>query len=199
VQKVTITFQDREYQVIRGSLAFSNPYRTEAVLNFLAETKIREYRVTLTFNGTFDRIYHDLSSDPPLPRDDIYALLGIGNIPGETAGVDVSTVLAGQEVSRFITNPIANPLERGFRRVFGLQKFQIDPTYVQSTQVATARITLQKDISSDFSITYSTNLFTAAEEIVLLQYRLTDEIQMTASKDEQDRYGVDALVTKTFE
>jgi hypothetical protein len=65
--------------------------------------------------------------------------------------------------------------------------------------VATARITLEKDISSDFSVTYSTNLFTVAEEIILLQYQLTQEIRITASKDEQARYGVDVVVTKTFE
>jgi translocation and assembly module TamB len=200
VQKGVITFQNREYQVVRGALDFSNPYRTDPLLNFVAETKVREYRITLTFSGTFDRIYHDITSDPPLPRDDLYALLGVGYAPGDLApGQDVSTLLAGQEISRFIASPIASPLEKGFRKVFGLQRFQIDPTYVQSTQVATARITLQKNISSDFSITYSTNLFTAAEEIVLLQYQLTDEVQITASKDERARYGIDVLVTKTFE
>ncbi len=200
VTKGVITFQDREYTVARGALDFSNPYHTDPVLNFIAETRVREYHVTLTFNGTFDRIYHELSSDPPLPRDDLYVLLGAGIAPGQgVPGVDLSTYIAGQEISRFITNPIASPLEKGFRQVFGLQKFQIDPVYVQSTQVATARITVQKDVSSDFTITYSTNLFTTAEEIFLFQYQLTDQIQMTASKDEQSRYGIDVLVTKTFE
>jgi len=200
VTKGVVTFQDREYTVVRGSLDFSNPYRTDPVLNFIAETRVREYRVNLTFNGTFDRIYHELSSDPPLPRDDLYVLLGAGIAPGQgVPGVDLSTYIAGQEISRFITNPIASPLEKGFRQVFGLQKFQIDPVYVQSSNVATARITVQKDISSDFSITYSTNLFTTAEEIFLFQYQLTDQIQITASKDEQSRYGIDVLVTKTFE
>ncbi len=200
VTKGAITFQDREYTVVRGSLDFSNPYRTDPVLNFIAETRVREYHVNLTFNGTFDRIYHELSSDPPLPRDDLYILLGAGIAPGQNVpGVDLSTYIAGQEISRFITSPIASPLEKGFRQVFGLQKFQIDPVYVQSSQVATARITVQKDVSSDFSITYSTNLFTTAEEIFLFQYQLTDQIQITASKDEQSRYGIDVLVTKTFE
>ena len=51
-----------------------------------------------------------------------------------------------------------------FKRVFGLQRFSIDPVYVQhgSQQDAAARITLAKDISSDFSVTYSTNVFTVA-------------------------------------
>ncbi|HEY4491225.1 MAG TPA: translocation/assembly module TamB domain-containing protein, partial [Acidobacteriota bacterium] len=93
VNRGVITFQDRDYNVVRGSLSFSNPYRTEASLNFTAETRIREYRISLNFTGTFDRIYHDLSSDPPLPRDDIYAMLGVGRAPGELSGVDASTVL----------------------------------------------------------------------------------------------------------
>lgn len=205
VLKGTITFQDRDYTVVRGSLDLNNPYRTEPYLNFVAQTQVREYVITLNFNGTFDRIYHELSSDPPLPKDDLYALLGVGRTPREIQGTgttDAQTLFIGQEISRFIASPLTSPLERGFKRALGLQKFTIDPVYLQtsSSQVATARITLQKDISSDFSILYSTNVFTAdQEDLILLNYRLSDHVQVTASKDELSRYGVDILVTKTFE
>jgi translocation and assembly module TamB len=200
VEKGDIVFREREYTISRGSLDFSNPYRTEPQLNFVAETRIREYHITLTFSGTFDRIYHDVTSDPPLPRDDLYALLGgFNTTTTPTQGAGVSNLLLDEGISRFVAAPLASPIERGFRKAFGLQRFHIDPTYVQSTQVATARITLEKDISKDFSITISTNLFTVAEEIILLQYQLTDQIRITASKDELARYGVDVLVTKTFE
>jgi translocation and assembly module TamB len=186
--------------VVRGSLDFQNPYRTEPVLNFTAETKVREYILTLNFSGTFDRIYHDISSDPPLPKEDIYALLGIGSTrEAFQSSSDVSALIAGQQISEFIANPLTSPLEREFKKVFGLERFQIDPTYVHTTNVATARITLQKDISEDFSVTYSTNVFTTTEEIILLQYHLTNDVEITASKDERNRYGLDVLVTKTFE
>jgi translocation and assembly module TamB len=199
VKKGTITFRNREYKVTRGSIDFQNPYRTEAQMTFVAETHIREYNITLTFNGTFDRIYHQISSDPPLPTDDIYALLGGGYIGNSVQ--DTAALIVGQQISDFIASPITSPLEREFKRVFGLQRFSIDPVYVQhgTQQDAAARITLAKDISSDFSVTYSTNVFTVAEEIILLQYHLTDEIQVTAYKDERPRYGIDFLVTKTFE
>lgn len=199
VKKGTITFRDREYKVTRGSIDFQNPYRTEAQMTFVAETRIREYNINLSFNGTFDRIYHQISSDPPLPVDDIYALLGGGYIGNSVQ--DTAALIVGQQISDFIASPITSPLEREFRRVFGLQRFSIDPVYVQhgSQQDAAARITLAKDISSDFSVTYSTNVFTVAEEIILLQYHLTDEIQVTAYKDERPRYGIDFLVNKTFE
>ena len=198
VESGEIIFRNRDYRIVRGSLDFSNPYRTEPQLNFVAETRIREYQINLTFTGTFDRIYHDITSDPPLPRDDLYALLGAGGTQRETQGIGISTMLL-EEGAGIVAAPLASPIERGFRKAFGLQRFHIDPTYVQSRDVATARITLEKDISSDFSVTISTNLFTAAEEIILLQYQLTQEIRITASKDEQARYGVDVLVTKTFE
>ena len=198
VESGEITFRSRDYNIVRGSLDFSNPYRTDPQLNFVAETRIREYQINLTFTGSFDRIYHDITSDPPLPRDDLYALLGAGGTQRETQGVGISTMLL-EEGAGIVAAPLASPIERGFRKVFGLQRFHIDPTYVQSRDVATARITLEKDISSDFSVTISTNLFTVAEEIILLQYQLTREIRVTASKDEQARYGVDVLVTKTFE
>ncbi len=199
VTEGTITFRDREYKVTRGSLDFQNPYRIEAQMTFFAETRVREYNIALNFTGTFDRIYHEISSDPPLPRDDIYALLGGGYTRSTVQ--DTAALIAGQQLSDFIASPITSPLEREFKRVFGLERFQIDPIFVErdTTQSAAARVTLEKDISSDFSVTYSTNVFTVAEEIILLQYRLTDEIQITAYKDERPRYGIDILVTKTFE
>jgi hypothetical protein len=193
-----ITFRDRDYEIVRGSIDLTNPYRTEPQLNFVAQTRIREYQILLTFTGTFDQIYHEITSDPPLPRDDLYALLGAGSTQRETQGVGISTILL-EEGADIVASPISSPIERGFRKAFGLQRFHIDPTYVHSRDVATARITLEKDISSDFSVTISTNLFTAAEEIILLQYQLTQGIRITASKDEQARYGVDVLVTKSFE
>jgi hypothetical protein len=203
VSKGTITFQNHDYNVVRGSLDLRNPYRTEPYLNFVAQTKIREYIITLNFNGTFERIFHQLTSDPPLPKDDIYALLGVGRTQHELQGAgatDAQTLFIGEEISRFIASPITSPLEKGFKKAFGLQKFTLDPVYVQSSQVAAARLTLQKDISSDFTITYSTNLFIGTQQqLILLNYQLTDQVQVTASRDELSRYGVDLLVTKTFE
>ena len=87
---------------------------------------------------------------------------------------DTAALIAGQQISDFIASPITSPLEREFKRVFGLERFQIDPVFVErdATQAAAARVTLEKDISSDFSVTYSTNVFTVAEEIILLQYQV---------------------------
>jgi translocation and assembly module TamB len=200
VARGTVTFRNREYKIVRGALDFQNPYRTEASLNFSAETRVGSYLIDLNFNGTFDRLYHDLSSDPPLPKDDIYALLGIGKTVDRVGGeASLTASLAGEEISRFVTRPITSPLEQGFKKFFGVTKFQIDPIYISATQEITGRITLQKDISSNFSVLYSTNVSSNADEIILLQYQLTDTIQLTGSKDENSRYGLDIAITKSFE
>ena len=200
VTRGTVTFRNREYKIVRGSLNFQNPYRTEAFLNFAAETRVGSYLIDLNFNGTFDRLYHDLTSDPPLPKDDIYALLGIGKTLDRVGGeASLTASLAGEEISRFVTRPLTSPLEKGFKKIFGLSRFQIDPAYLSASQELTGRVTLQKDISSNFSVLYSTNLSTVADEILLMQYQLTDSIQITGSKDERTRYGLDITVTKSFE
>lgn len=200
VTRGTVTFRNREYKIVRGSIDFQNPYRTEAYLNFSAETRVGSYLIDLAFNGTFDRLYHDLSSDPPLPKDDIYALLGIGKTLDRVGGeASLTASLAGEEISRFVTRPLTSPLEAGFRKFFGLTKFQIDPTYISATQEVTGRVTLQKDITSNFSVLYATNVSTVADEIILMQYQLTDSIQITGSKDENSRYGLDIAITKSFE
>ena len=50
----------------RGTIDFANPQKIDPLFDVEAETRVRSYNVTLKVNGTLERVYPTLSSDPPL-------------------------------------------------------------------------------------------------------------------------------------
>src|SRR5207245_3284302 len=50
-----IFLMNKRYQIERGIIEFSNPQRTEPVLNFLLTTTINQYNLSLTFRGPLDK------------------------------------------------------------------------------------------------------------------------------------------------
>ena len=47
---------NKRYQIERGIIEFSNPNRTEPVLNVLLTTTINQYNLSLTFLGPLEKM-----------------------------------------------------------------------------------------------------------------------------------------------
>ena len=80
IERGDIVFEGNRYLVTRGSIDFLNPAgRIEPLFDIEAETRVRvpaqTYRVTVSVNGTPNRVSLTLASDPPLPEVDIISLL----------------------------------------------------------------------------------------------------------------------------
>src|SRR6266404_2441619 len=73
-----IFLMNKRYQIERGVIEFSNPQRTEPVLNLLLTTTINQYNLSLTFRGPLDKMQTSYVSDPPLPTADIINLIARG-------------------------------------------------------------------------------------------------------------------------
>ena len=80
-----IRLQDKEYEVVRGTINFANPFRTDPVFDITAETRQGEYLLTINLSGTLENIRPTVTSDPPASDMTLASLLGIG-LPGEGNG-----------------------------------------------------------------------------------------------------------------
>ncbi len=80
-----IFLMNKRYQIERGVIAFSNPNRTEPVLNILLTTTINQYNLSLTFLGPLDKMQTSYVSDPPLPTADIINLIARGQTTQQAA------------------------------------------------------------------------------------------------------------------
>jgi translocation and assembly module TamB len=70
---------------------------------------------------------------------------------------------------------------------------KIDPTFVSGTGNATARITVEQQVSKNATLTYATNVNSTAEQLIQGEINLTQNLSVIAVRDES---GVFSLIFK---
>ncbi|HEX7136637.1 MAG TPA: translocation/assembly module TamB domain-containing protein, partial [Vicinamibacterales bacterium] len=173
IERGEVTFEGRRYRITRGTMDFTNPNRIEPFFDVEAETNVRDpvshqtYRVIVGFSGTSEQVRPAISSDPPLPTAEVLALLfsGASNssnqapelraLQSNQAQADVLTARATQA----LTTPISAEVGRVVEQTFGVNTFQLTPSFIDpySTQTGrinpTARLTIGKRISDKVYLT----------------------------------------------
>ena len=193
-----VYFQGNTYVIRRGNLDFANPRRTDPLFDIEAEARIRSYRVTLKINGTLERVYPTLSSDPPLST---VAILGLLAGADESKIADLETRrddnaqrnLAAAGAATLAAGVISEGmgLERGAARL-GLDRFSIDPSIIRGDVTnPTARLTLGKRITPDVSILYSVDLRGTEERLVSIEYTLSDRLSVLMTSVQPGGFGFD--------
>ncbi len=167
-----------------------NPQRLDPLFDIEAETRIHAYRVTLRVSGTLERVTPTLSSDPPLSSLQILALLAgqdeseVVNLTqtqarerqGGLAATGAATLAAGR-----LSESVG--LEREAERLFGLNRFSIDPTLLRGAGTTpTARVTVGKRLGSDLNVLYSQDLRGIEERILAVEYTLSDRFSLLLTR-----------------
>ena len=216
IDRGEVFFEGNRYRVTRGSISFANPTRFEPFFDIEAETNVRvpgqTYRVTLGVVGTMERLDFELSSDPPLPEFEIFAML-LGDVRDPQAAEIRS--LRAQEASRqelfqagaarLLTSPLSSGVGRVVEESFGVDTFQITPSLgdlsaQQSAQVfPTARLLIGKRISDRAHVTFSGTLTGANQDIIVVfEYDQTDRLSWILSQNEDRTYALDFRMRYAF-
>ncbi len=195
-----IYFLGQRYDITWGRVDFVNPEEIEPFVELTAETRVRSYRVELRLTGTPDRFSPELTSDPPLRTVDILRLLAgasdreildtlVGNETEELAGVGVASLL---------TERLSQEVGKRAERLFGLDRFSVNPFLVGQFANPTARVSLGKQITRELAVNYSTNLNTTTEAIILIEYTPEGPMSWILSRDEEGDIGIDVKFRKSF-
>ena len=175
---------------MNAAVEFVDPRRIQPVMDVRAEARIQSYVVEMSLMGTLDRFSLALNSSPPLSEFDILSLLTVGQVPKTIAGRETG-VAAGEAVS-FLTGRMQDVVEERVRRIAGIDRFQIDPYATTSSLAGAPRVTVGKRLLGDrLYVTYSASIGTSEEQIILLEYRLTDQIYLVGERDETGQVGGD--------
>jgi hypothetical protein len=190
-----VNFQDRKFQVLKARLSFFNPTSVAPYLDFLGETYLKDYRVTFSLTGLIDRLRPEFSSSPPLPPEDVLALLALGESFKRTYSYDTSSRLSTGSLLSF---ELAEETKKRAERLFSLDRFRIDPFVLGASTEMTARLTVGKKISRNVMLLYSTNLTTQREEIVRMEWEFGESFSLVGMRDERGRISIDAKIRKRF-
>jgi autotransporter translocation and assembly factor TamB len=193
----SVNFQDRSFRIVNGRLGFFNPAGVEPYLDLKAETYVKDYRVTMALSGLTSHLRPEFTSSPPMPPEDVLALLALGEAfrrtyaysPEQTTTLSTASLLSFQIADQAI--------KRG-QGLFTLDRFRIDPFVTGTSSEMTARLTLGKKLSKNLILIYSTNLATQREEIYRMEWEIKNEFSLVGLRDELGRISFDLKYRKRF-
>jgi len=205
--RITVTegqlvFFGSTYTVNTGTIGFFNPVRIDPILDLSLETTAKGVNVVLRATGPIDNIKLSYTSDPPLQFQEIVALLAAGTTPTSDP-----TLLANQPSqpaqnfeqmgeSAVVGAAIANPVASQLQRVFGVSQLKVDPAFTSGSQLPTAQVTLQQQIASNLTFTYTTPLNSSNTQIIRIEWALNPQWSAVAMRDQNGIFSVNFLFKK---
>ena len=188
-----IFLMNKRYQIERGVITFSNPNRTEPVLNILLTTTINQYNLSLTFLGPLEKMQTSYVSDPPLPTADIVNLIARGQTTQQAAASPSSL-----GASSLLAQGAASQVSGGVQKLAGLSSLSIDPTLGGNNSNPGARIAMQKRVTNNFLFTFATDVTSTQREIIQGEYKLNKRWSASVTRDENGGFAVDGKYRKRY-
>jgi translocation and assembly module TamB len=199
-----LVFLNSSYTVNSGTISFFSPIRIEPILDLSLETQAQGVDVTLKVTGPIDNMNLSYTSNPPLQFQEVVGLLATGKTPTSDP-----TLLANQPTppsqsfaemgeSAVVSQALADPIANRLQRVFGLTQFKIDPTFANGQDLPQAQLSLQQQVTSRITLTYSTPVQAGGQQAVSGQYLISPEWSASATRDQFGLFSVKLMFKKQF-
>jgi translocation and assembly module TamB len=181
----TLNFRNDRYDITRALVDLPPQRQADPLLNIQGEAQIRGYRVTVGLAGPLSQPQAIISSEPALPQADVVSLITTGQLAsGDTSSSILSQSGLGTATSLLTDALINAPAQRATSKLFGLSRFEINPVIGGAGSTPAARLTLGKRINKDLSVTYSTNVASDPNQILAVEYRVSDRLFFIAQYEQ---------------
>ena len=193
-----INFNGAKYRLERGEILFQSPVSIQPVLDLQASTRVRDYDITVSVNGdTSKPLSVKYRSDPPLPEADIVALLAVGQTREQSAQLAQSNSAFSQTASNLILSEALNStVSNRVQRLLGISKIKIDPQGLSTETNPTrgAQVTIEQQISNNFTLTYSQNVSQASQQIIQGEYYVRKNVSIVGTRDQNGVVSFDVKI-----
>ncbi len=201
-----VTYNGNTFTIERGHLAFANSTRIDPQLDIVMRTRISEYDVTLNVGGLLSRPVTSFAADPPLPDLEILGLLSTGGSLGwegtasrasQVDTTDPSARTASASAEAMLYGQAASLVGARVGRLFGFDQVRVEPLTSGDT-VSTARVTVGKRISRRLALTYSVDPSSTAQQILQVEWRVSDKLVLVLTQNGNESYSVDTRWESRF-
>ena len=196
-----LSFNGSKYRLERGEVTFSNPAKTEPIIDIQAATRVRDYDITVNISGDVSKsngLKATWHSEPPLPEADVIALLALGRTREESAAMQGggSGGFGGAASNLLISEALNTAVSSRVQRLFGVSRIKIDPQGLTSETnvVHGPQVTIEQQVASNLTITYSTNVSVASQQIIQVEYNITRNISIVALRDQNGVVSFDVKI-----
>ena len=194
------TFAGTKYQLQRGDVFFTNPVRIDPIIDLDATARVESYDITIGLHGTSTSLKPTYRSEPPLSEADVFALLALGRTQEEAQLYQEQQVQAGTDptTSSLLGGALNATVSSRVEKLFGVGSVKIDPAFVGTLGTSSARITVQQQLSRQLTATFATNVNTSAQQLIQLQYDVTRNMSIVATRDETGVFSVVYKLRKRY-
>jgi translocation and assembly module TamB len=194
-----INFNGAKYRLERGEVLFQSPVSIRPVLDLQATTRVRDYDITVSVNGdTSKPLSVKYRSDPPLPEADIVALLAVGQTREQSQQLaQANNTAFSQTASNLILSEALNStVSNRVQRLLGVSKIKIDPQGLNTETNPTRgpQVTIEQQISNNFTLTYSQNVSQASQQIIQGEYYIRKDVSIVGIRDQNGVISFDVKI-----
>jgi hypothetical protein len=192
-QEGEIFFSDRTFNLVKARLVFNNKFQIDPFVDMQSEAFIKNYRIRFNIRGPASRVKPEFQSSPPLPPQDILALISLGELFKRPTSTEMSSQIS---TTGMITTKLTENLEKRVKKIFGIDMIKFDPMINGTSVEGESRLSVGKSIAKNFIIVYSTNVSTSRQEILYLLYQVSPSISIIGMRNEDGRYSIDIRFRK---
>jgi translocation and assembly module TamB len=190
----TVFFRSDRYEVQRAVVEFPPNTNIEPYINLQAETEIRGYQIVVNLAGELtntENLSATVRSNPALPQADVVSLITTGNLANNDSGIPTLAQGGINTAAELLTDALINdPARRATDKLFGLNVFEIDPIISGQRLGASARLTVGRQINKNLLVTYSTNLSQDQNQVLALEYRVSNRLSFVAQYEQRSLSNV---------
>ncbi|HLB59820.1 MAG TPA: translocation/assembly module TamB domain-containing protein, partial [Bdellovibrionota bacterium] len=191
-------FQDNEFKLTGGEIEFNDPLEINPYFHLQAESKVRDYLVSVALIGYLGDYEVQLASQPPLSEPDIAALLTLGVTAGEVAGQEGQ--FAAVELGSLLFGGVSQAIERQI----GLPiTFRSTPSYSTTKEATVPKVIVGTKITDQIDASFSTTIGESAvfeDKEARIRYKFNDNLSLqgvwedetqTQQLNDDSKIGVD--------
>lgn len=182
-----VRFQGTLFQVEKGIISFTNPYKTEPHINITAVTSVKDWEIRLSATGTPEQLEVELASEPYEEQADILSLLFFGKPTRDMNGSSGTSQSPAQILAGFLAGKAADNI----KDMTGLDIVEISAQGDSGQEdAARGRITVGSRVTDRLSVKYS--IKSGKDGVVqenASEYRLTENSTVSGFQDSRGVFG----------
>jgi translocation and assembly module TamB len=190
-----IFFLGKRFQIDNGTISFSNPVRTDPVVNLQIKTTVEQYKITASILGPVDHLKTTYTSEPTLPTADIINLLAFGQTTAESASNGNTPASVGAESA--VASAAGSQVASQVQKLTGISQLTLNPLAGQNSNPG-SQVAIQQRVSGNILLTFSTDVTSAQNESIQIQYQVNKKVAVSVLRDENGGYGIDVHYHKVF-
>ena len=190
-----VFFLGKRFEIDGGTISFSNPVHTDPVVNLQVKTTVEQYNITASILGPVDKLKATYTSEPSLPTSDIINLLAFGQTTAESASSGNTPASVGAESA--VASAAGSQVASQVQKLTGISQLTLNPLAGSNSNPG-SQVAIQQRVSGNILLTFSTDITSAQNESIQIQYQVNKKVGVSVLRDENGGYGVDVHYHKVF-